>query len=175
MLPLDPPLAALHGARLDRTGDVAHGLLNATEHFLASTLRIQNTVVNQLSDLTREHGRALSPMLVLDAATDPSVRQLGADFVQEQILLTANLSERLIALGEWHQHGINAVFSHWLARFGDSVRGFPFASGIDVMQRAVESADRAVSGAAALSANATEAIAEEAVRMEKRVRPRGRA
>lgn len=175
MLPLDPPLAALHGARLDRTGDVAHGLLNATEHFLASTLRIQNTVVSQLADRAREHGRVLSPMVVLDAATDPSVGQLGADFVQEQILLTANLGERLIALGEWHQHGINAVFSHWLERFGDSVRGAPFASGIDVLQQAVESADRAVSGAAAISANATEAMADEAVRIEKSVRPRRRA
>jgi hypothetical protein len=133
-------------------------------------------VLARFSARAREHALPLTPMMLMDIATDPTVTRLGGDFVHEQIRLAADLGERWVAFGEWHQHGMNALLNHWLQRFGQTVHGLPLANGVDVMCQAVESADRAVSELAAISANTTEAIAEEAVRVEERFapRPRGR-
>ena len=174
MLAIDPPLAALHGARLDHSGAVAHGLINAAEHLVASTLRLNARVLDCLARRSREQNHVISPLLVVDVATDPSVDELSASLVQEQIHLGADLGTRWIALGEWHQHGINAVFSHWLTRCEQAFHGLPLSSGVAVLQKAVESADRSVSEAAVVAVGAAEALADEAERIEAAVQPRKR-
>lgn len=170
MLALDPPLAALHGARLEHSGAVAHGLINAAEHLAASSLRLHAHVIDCFARRSREH--VLSPLVVVDVATDPSVAELGAAIVQEQIHLTADLGTHWIALGEWHQHGFNAVFANWLSRCEQMFRGQPLASGVAVLQQAVESVDRSVSEAAVAAVGMTEALANEAERIEAAVQPR---
>jgi hypothetical protein len=47
-------------------------------------------------------------------------------------------------------------------------------AGVSVLQKAVESADHVVSGAALTAAQATEVMAEEAERLEEAVLPRAR-
>ena len=174
MLNLNPPLAALHGARLDHTGAVAHGFINTAEHLVSASLRLHNYMLERLKQRTRSSDRVLPATLATDVATDPEVQQLGAGIFQEQLHLAADMSTRMVALGEWHQHSMNAVFSHWLARFESNFSALPLFAGVSVLQKAVESADHAVSDAAEVVVQATEVVTEEIVRAEKAVRPQVR-
>jgi len=174
MLSLNSPLAALHGARLDQSGAVAHGLLNAAEHLSASALRLQSHMLARLIEHFRSDGKPLSPMLAFDVATDPSTTRLSASLVHEQIHLGADLGARWIALGEWHQHGFNAVLSNWLDHCEKMLGDLPAASGVSVMRKALESADRSVSEAAVIAVGAAEVLVEEAEQIEKVVQPRKR-
>lgn len=175
MLALNPPLAALHGARLDHSGAVAHGFINTAEHLTAASLRLHNYILDCVALRTRNQEQIISPMLAIDVATDPSVQQMSAGIFQEQIHLAADLSTRWIALGEWHQHSLNAVFSHWLSHIQSHFSALPMFAGVSVLQKAVESADHAVSGAAMTAAQATEVMAEEAERIEEVILPRARS
>lgn len=174
MLSLNPPLAALHGARLDHSGAVAHGLLSAAEHFSASALRLQSHMLDRLLERYRSQSQPLSPMLALDVATDPTTARLSASIVHEQIHLGADLGARWIALGEWHQHGFNAVLSNWLDHCEKMLGDLPAAGSVSVMKKALESADRSVSEAAVVAVGATEVMVEEAEQLEKIVQPRRR-
>ena len=173
MLAINPPLAALHGARLEHSSAVAHGFINTAEHLTASTLRLHNRLLESL--VRRSRAQAWSPLLVADAASDPAVVELGAAIVQEQIHLSADLGTRWIALGEWHQHGYNAVVDNWLSHWRKLFHSLPVGTGIAVLQKAVESADRSVSEAAEVAVGATEALADEAERIEEAIQPRKRA
>jgi hypothetical protein len=175
MLNLNPPLAALHGARLDHTGAVAHGFISSAEHLAAASLRLQNHILERLAQRARLSGHLLPAALAMDVVTDPSVQQMGAGVFQEQLHLAADLNTRMVALGEWHQHSLNAVFSHWLARFENNFSVFPVFAGVSVLRKAVESADHVVSDAAVVAVQATEVLTEDIERVEKAVRPRARA
>lgn len=174
MLNLNPPLAALHGARLDHTGAVAHGFINAAEHLVSASLQLHNQMLERLKQRARSADHVLPATLVMDVATDPAIQYLGAGIFQEQLHLAADMSTRMVALGEWHQRSANAVFSHWLARFESSISALPPFAGVSALQKAVESADHAVSDAAELAVQATEVVTEEIVRAEKAVRPQVR-
>ncbi len=175
MLNLNPPLAALHGARLDHTGAVAHGFINSAEHLTAACLRLHNQTLDHLVRRVKSSGNVLPPALAMDVATDPDLQQAGAGIFQEQLHLAADLSRRMVAWGEWHQHSLNAIFSAWLSRFQNSFPALPVVAGVPILQKAVESADSAVSGAAAVAVEATERVTEEIELVEKTVRPRARA
>lgn len=173
MLKLNPPLAALHGARLDHSGAVAHGFISSAEHLAAASLRLQNHVLERLAYRAGSSGNMLPTMLAMDVATDPSVQQMGAGIFQEQLHLAADLSTRMVALGEWHQHSLNAVISHWLSRFESNFSVFPAFAGVSVLQKAVEAielADHAVSDVAGAAVQTTEVLAEEIGRVEKAAR-----
>lgn len=174
MLSINPPLAALHGARLDHSGAVAHGLINAAEHLSASALRLQSHMLDCMLQRFRTQEHVVSPMVAFDVATDPSVTRMSAGIVHEQITLGADLGARWIALGEWHQHGFNAVVSNWLDHCEKLLGDLPAASGLSVLKKALESADRSVSEAAVVAVGATEVLAEEAEKIEKVVQPRKR-
>ncbi len=175
MLNLNPPLAALHGARLDHTGAVAHGFINSAEHLTAACLRLHNQVLDRLAHRVKSSGHALPPTLAMEVAADPELQQMGAGIFQEQLHLAADLNTRMVAWGEWHQHSFNAIFSAWLSRFQSSFSALPIAAGVPVLQKAVESVDSAVSGAAAVAVEATERMTEEIEMVEKAVRPRSKA
>jgi len=174
MLPLDPPLAALHGARLDQTGKVAHGVIDATEHLTVSMLQLSSVVLDRLCEKAAEGDEHLSPLVAFDLATDPELMQMHADIFEAQIQMAAELATRSIALGEWHQHGINRLFGNWFSHVEQSYTGLPVAAGAAAARKALESVDRGVSCAAVAVVDATETIAEEAVRAEAVVRPRRR-
>lgn len=175
MLTLNPPLAALHGARLDHSGAIAHGFINTAEHLASATLRLHNHILECISQRTRTQAHVPAAMLAIDVATDPSVQQMSAGIFQEQLHLAADMSTRWVALGEWHQHSINAVFSHWLSRLESQYSALPMFAGISVLQKAVESADQAVSSAAVVATQATEVMTEEVERIEEVVLPQKRS
>lgn len=173
MLKLNPPLAAPHGAHFDPAGAVAHGFIGSAQHLAAASLRLQNHVLERLAYRAGSSGNVLPTMLAMDVATDPSVQRMGAGIFQEQLHLAADLSTRMVVLGEWHQHGMNAVFSHWLSRFESNFSVFPAFAGVSVLRKAVEAielADHAVSDAAVVAIQATEVVTEEIERAEKVVR-----
>lgn len=174
MLPLDPPLAALHGARLDRAGEFARGLIDAAEHLTVSMLQLNSVVLDRLCEKTSRNDEHLSPLLAFDLATDPELMQMHADIYEAQIQMAAELATRSVALGEWHQHGLNHLVGNWFARVERSYSGLPLAAGAAVARTAIESADRGVSAAAVAAVDATETIADEAIRVETTVRPRRR-
>lgn len=174
MLTLNPPLAALHGARLDHSSAFSHGVLSTLEHLTASLLRLNNEMLGQLAQRVRERDHQLSPLSIVAAASDPAIARLGTDIVREQIHLSADVGIRLIALGEWHQHSANAVAANWIAHCREQWRGLPASSGLSVLMTAVESVDRSVEQAAAVAASAAEVAAEEAARLEVAAPPRRR-
>lgn len=175
MLPIDPPLAALHGARLDRSGAVAHGLINTAEHLVAAALRLQNLALDHVSRRVTSQGPALPAMLAIDVATDPAVHQMGARVFEEQLHLAADLGKRCVAWGEWHQHGFNALASQWLSHVESNLSAFPAFAGLSVVRKAVESVDGVISSVAVVAVQANEVAVEEVERIEATVRPRRRA
>lgn len=175
MLALNPPLAALHGARLDHTGAVAHGFINSVEHLVAATLRFNNYIIDRLTAHTRTQANAVPPLLAIDVATDPAIQIMGAGIFQEQMHLAADLSTRWVALGEWHQHGFNALASDWLAHVEKNLSVLPAAAGVAALRKAVESADHAVADAAGIAVEATERVVQQGDRIEAAVQPRKRS
>lgn len=168
MLYVNPPLGALHGDRLDLSKALAHTLIDTVAHVSASTLRLHAQLLDRLTARLQAGDRRPPAFVVLDLATDPSLTRLGVDAVKERIHLTADLGAQWIAIGEWHQHGLNAVFANWLAHCREQLRGLPAASGLSVMMAAVESADRSVAQAAVVAVDAAEAVVEVAVEESER-------
>ncbi len=164
MLSTNPPLAALHGARLDHSGAVARSLIDAAGHLVDSSLRMENRMLDGIARRVRAEPPLPTGMLAIEVAADPELLQLGAGVFQQQLHLAADLGTHWVALGEWHQHGFNALLSHWLARAEPALSAFPFGRGVSVLQSAVESADHAVSDAAALSVQTATLIEKEAGR-----------
>lgn len=175
MLPIDPPLAALHGQRLDHSGALAHGMLNAAEHLTTAVLRLQAHTLERFMEASSQRQHALPAMAALAAITDDNLQAMGVDLVKEQIHIASDVGTRWIALGEWHQHGLNALWSHWLERVGERHKAIPMFAGAPVLQKMVESADSAVSGTAAVAVQATEVLVEQAEQVEALVRPARRA
>jgi hypothetical protein len=177
MLALNPPLAALHGARLDHTGAVAHGLINSMEHLVAATLRFNGYIIDRLAARTRTETRAqaLTPLLAIDVATDPAIQIMGAGIFQEQMHLAADLSTRWVALGEWHQHGFNALASSWLSHVEKNLPVPPAAAGVAALRKSVESADHAVADVAGIAVETTERVVQHADRIGAAVQPRKRS
>ncbi|MFA7291955.1 MAG: hypothetical protein WC023_06865 [Rhodocyclaceae bacterium] len=175
MLALNPPLAALHGARLDHTGAVAHGFINSVEHLVAATLRFNNYIIDRLTVHARTQARTVPPLVAIDVATDPAIQIMGAGIFQEQMHLAADLSTRWVALGEWHQHGFNALVSGWLAHVEKSFPVPPAAAGVAALQKAIESADHAVTDVAGIAVETTERVLQQADRTQAAVRPHKRS
>ncbi len=174
MLPIDPPLAALHGQRLDHSGAIAREALNAAEHLTSGMIELHSTIFDRFARNSEEREHAAPMMAVLDVATDPYVQGLGADLVKAQFRFAAELGTRMIALNEWHQHGMNALWSQWVSQLERHNAGLPFSSGMTVFQRAIESADHAVSEAAVVAVQATEVVTEQIESVEAAVAPRRR-
>ena len=175
MLTLNPPLGALHGARLDHSSAVALGIIDAVEHLYAASLRLHSKLLERVAEHSRADRLQAPPLLAVDVATDPEIARLGTDLIKEHIQLQANVGTRLIALGEWHQHGFNAVFENWLAHCRDQVRSLPAAAGVSLMMVAVESVDRSVSEAAIVAVDAAEIAARQAESIESAVVPKRKA
>lgn len=162
MLPIDPPLAALHGQRLDHSGAVAHSLLNATEHLTARVLQMQGRLLESFIARSSDRQHAVPAMAAVVAANDPVLHDMGVQLVKEQIHLAADVGAQWVAFGEWHQHGINALWSHWLAHVSAKTPLPPFRAGISAMQRVLETADGAVSDAATAVVETSEQVVEQA-------------
>jgi hypothetical protein len=175
MLKLNPPLGALHGARLDHGSAVALGIIDAIEHLSASALRIQSKYLERITAHMRADRLHSTPLALVDAVTDPELARLGTDLCKEHIQLHVQVGTHLIALGEWHQHGFNAVFENWLAHCREQLRGLPAAAGVSVMMEAVESMDRSVSDVAIVAVDATEAAATQAESLEMATAPKRKA
>ena len=175
MLTLNPPLGALHGARLDHSSAVALGIIDAVEHLYAASLRLHSRLLERVAEHTRADRLHATPMIAVDVATDPEISRMGTDLFKEHLQLQVNLGSRLIALGEWHQHSFNAIVENWLAHCKDQFRGMPAVAGVEVMMEAVESVDRSVSEAAIVAVDATEAVARQAESIESAVAPKRKA
>lgn len=130
MSPLDhSPLAALHGARIDHSSAIAHGLLNAAEHLAAGSLRLHSRVLERAAQRVRAPEVALPAVLAAEVAGDPELQRLGADLFQEQVHLAADLGARWIAYGEWHRQGIDALLGLWLTRAEAALTTLPMFAG----------------------------------------------
>lgn len=171
MLPINPPLAALHGQRLDHHRAIARDALDAAEHLTAGMIQWHASIIDRLARTSDERTHVVPSLAALDLATDPQVQRLGTDLLKTHARLMADMGTRWIAMGEWHQHGINALWSQWLDQFERHSAGMPFASGVGVLQKIVESSDHAVSDAAGVAVQATEVVTEQVERAEAAVTP----
>lgn len=171
MLADNPLLAAFHRSRLDHSSAVAHGLLDAAERLAASTLRLQNKILERVAERMHTHDQLPPAMLVAEAVTAPEVQRLGAAVFQEQAHLAAAVGTRWIAYGESHQHGMSQLLGHWL---GLTVRP-SFAAGT-ILPQAVESAGRSAVVGDPATVGATEVVGDGAARhADATPIPRGRS
>lgn len=155
MLALNPSLAALHTSRLDHASAVAHGLITAAEHLASSTLHLQNQVLGRVAERLRTHEPRPPVMLAIELGCDPEVQRMGAAVFQEQVHLAADVGTRWIAYGEWHQHGMNNLLCHWLARIDAALSSLPQLTGSDSQQPAVASTDTATATDAEVVSDST--------------------